>query len=236
MENHFFRKALSDYLWLDQGKHTTGLATAFDCSDQCRTCDSQDNEYQGALSRYHLRVCNVNGNRTIMHTQLVHALGSLLGKFNIPCKIEPRKIGGNFSNIEGPDIIIHYEGRPYYLDLSIRDFFSSNLRTRAAKIALTAARNGESDKKRRYEQRLNQIEASFIPLIIESGGAFGDRWKEFFHIITEYAEDWEERLDYKLGFNCKSIKQYFVQAVSVLFWKAKISCIEKTRNSVLMTN
>ena len=80
------------------------------------------------------------------------------------------------------------ENRIIYFDISITNPLSKTVIKDAAKKQLAAAHKRESHKKALYERKCAQIDAEFIPLVIETFGGFGREFQTWINNLTLLTE------------------------------------------------
>lgn len=171
-----------------------------------------------APTDYHLDWCAKCGNLMRTHTAVVTQIKTMLryaGAYVAPG--EPRGLPGFGQG--GGDILV--DSAIPGIGSAIYDFTAIHVKQpallgRAHRQPLSAAKHAERVKAERYELHARNLGKGFGGLVIESGGAMGGNLQQVVRAACEGLSP-----PPGLAWSAPTAKHYFVQAISVAFWRAK---------------
>eukprot|EP00732_Lithocolla_globosa_P000580 Lithocolla_globosa_v1_NODE_199_length_5224_cov_8.409618.p1 type:complete len:831 gc:universal NODE_199_length_5224_cov_8.409618:2533-41(-) len=164
---------------------------------------------------YHLETCSKCGNLITRHDQLRDEVIEMFRKAGIPAQREPRCLPGFGKG--GGDILI--ETNDDYLQNSILDISVIHVQQAkyvhgASKNPLHVARIGERKKELQYADKCRMIRRTFIPLIIESGGALGKKIQKTIAVVRSRVDDEPPE---RTTWAASTFTKYWAQRLSVTF-------------------
>jgi hypothetical protein len=143
-------------------------------ANQCRDCKEDMSDYL-----HHSLGCSSTKRTTLnhRHNMLRDALLTWCRRLALHTTKEPT----NLSDAKGdhPDLMVMVNrptgDKAIYVDVTIRHPCVPSCVSQGARTALYAARKGEQQKIAKYKTMCADVDADFVPLAVESFGAFGER-------------------------------------------------------------